>query len=234
MIVTVSCGGIDIGVVSGVITGRRDAAAGGVAGSVPRSSEPARVAASAGRGGAASRGCFRRRRLGAAAGAAVVGVTAAARCAATVVGAVTVRRRGGDARAESRGCAAGVRSTRGNADTGDHGQAGHETRDRDDELAAQHLRVQRAGLVRRASEELDDARLDLLGVVTERARQRDEVVGAQRDRLTGLRAAHPLHEPTYVREHLVVIVGLERSTSVPTDDRGASSTSIGIGSRAAR
>ena len=76
-------------------------------------------------------------------------------------------------------CGAGMtRRRRGDADAGDHREAGNETGDGQDELAAQHLGVQRTGLAVCAAEQLDDAGLDLLGIVTERARQCDEIVGA--------------------------------------------------------
>ena len=57
-----------------------------------------------------------------------------------------------------------------------------------------------------------------VGVLSERARERDEVVGAQRDRLAGLRLAEPGDDPDVGAEHFVGVVGVERARLVADDD----------------
>jgi len=69
-----------------------------------------------------------------------------------------------------------------------------------------------------APEEFDDASLDVVGVVAERARQCDEVASAQGDRVTGLGVSHTLEEVCVLREHVVVHVDLERRDVGTGDD----------------
>ena len=189
MISTVSLAGMPIGVSSGSITG-----AGIVA--VCASASASGASGASGTTGAGASG--RRAPVAGGSGAGVGGVAPAA-SPTTVVGdgattSVTTlpgqrgrrRYRGGDVTDPSGTCGLPKRWRRGRRH---HRDAGDETHDREYQLAAQHLRVQRLRFERRAPEEVDDARLDVVGVLAERVRQCDEVVGAQRDRLAGRRLA---------------------------------------------
>ena len=111
--------------------------------------------------------------------------------------------RGGDVTDRvGRGCLR-PRRRLGHARAAHHRDAGDETRERQDELAAQHLRMQRVRLVRRAAEEVDDAGLDPgAGPVRARSTAR-RGRRRERDRLAGLRLPQARDDLDVVTEQLV-------------------------------
>jgi len=90
-------------------------------------------------------------------------------------------------------------------DARERGHACRESGDGEDDLAAEQLAVQSVCFRPRATQRLGDALLDCIGVAAERAGQRDDVDGAQRERVARFGIAQAMDDVDVARDDVIDI-----------------------------